>query len=127
MKLSYIDTSVVIGIAFGEPGAGAFSSRLGRFDRVFSSNLLEAEFRSTLLREKVEDSGEAFLGFISWIYPNRSLEPEIDRVAAAGYLRGADLWHLASALFLAPDSRELTFLTLDRRQREVASELGFRT
>jgi hypothetical protein len=127
LKFSYIDTSVVVGIAFSEPDAATFPSRLARFGRVFSSNLLEAEFRSTLLREKVGDSGESLLGFITWIYPNRSLKPEIDRVAASGYLRGADLWHLANALFLAPDSRELTFLTLDRRQREVAVELGFRT
>jgi hypothetical protein len=117
----------MVGIASGEPGAATIPSRLARFGRVFTSNLLEAEFRSTLLREKVGDSGEDLLGVITWIYPNRSLKPEIDRVAASGYLRGADLWHLANALFLAPDSRELTFLTLDRRQREIAVELGFRT
>jgi len=126
LKLSYIDTSVVVGIAFGEPGGATLRSRLTRFDRLFSSNLLEAEFRSALLRERIENPGEDLLGFITWIYPNRSLKPEIDRVAASGYLRGADLWHLANALFLAPDSRELTFLTLDRRQREIAVDLGFR-
>ena len=127
MKLSYIDTSVVVGVAFGEPAAAGFASRLVRFDRVFSSNLLEAEFRSALLREKVESSGEGVLDFITWIYPSRPLTREVERVASAGYLRGADLWHLANALFLAPDSRELTFLTIDKRQREIAAELGFPT
>jgi hypothetical protein len=65
------------------------------------------------------------LDFVTWIYPNRPLAREIERVAGVGYLRGADLWHLANALFLAPEPRELTFLTLDKRQREVAVELGF--
>ena len=125
MKLAYIDTSVVVGIAFAEPKASPLSARLLRFDRFFSSNLLEAEFQSTLTRERIESPVEDFLGFITWIYPDRSLRPEIRRAASRGYLRGADLWHLANALFLAPDPSELTFLSLDKRQREVAGELGF--
>ncbi len=39
--------------------------------------------------------------------------------------RGADLWHLACALWIAPDARGLAFVTLDKRQREVARKLGF--
>ena len=35
------------------------------------------------------------------------------------------MWHLAHALFLAPDGKDLGFLTLDVRQREVAAALGF--
>jgi predicted nucleic acid-binding protein len=127
LKLAYVDTSVVVGITFGETAAARLSARLARFDRIFSSNLLEAEFRSALLRERIEGSGQELLGFITWIFPNRPLSREIDRIAGAGYLRGADLWHLANALFLAPDPRELSFLTLDQRQREVAAGLGFRT
>ena len=38
---------------------------------------------------------------------------------------GADAWHLACALFLDPDANELVFLTLDRRQRDVAKSIGF--
>jgi predicted nucleic acid-binding protein len=127
LRLAYIDTSMVIGIAFDEPSAAGVARRLARFDRVFSSNLLEAEFRSALLRESVEGSGEELLGFITWILPNRPLSREIKRVSGAGYLRGADLWHLACALFVAPDPRELSFLTLDKRQREIAAGLGFPT
>jgi hypothetical protein len=33
---------------------------------------------------------------------------------------------LACALFLDPDVNQLVFLTLDRRQREVAKAVGFR-
>ena len=35
------------------------------------------------------------------------------------------MWHIAHALFLAPEGKELSFLTLDTRQREVAAALGF--
>ena len=44
---------------------------------------------------------------------------------SAGYLRGADLWHLASALYLAGNPRNLPFITLDERQEVVARKLGF--
>jgi hypothetical protein len=44
-----------------------------------------------------------------------------------GYLRGADLWHLACALFVVDEPDMLTFLTLDTRQQEVAAALGFHT
>jgi len=53
------------------------------------------------------------------------LSVEMSRVFSAGYLRGADAWHLACALFYADDRTSLTFLTLDARQREVAERLGF--
>jgi hypothetical protein len=42
-------------------------------------------------------------------------------------VRGADCWHLATALYLAPDPGELTFVTLDAHQQSVAKSLGFRT
>jgi len=42
-----------------------------------------------------------------------------------GHLKGADLWHLACALVVSPDPGEITFLTLDRRQKEVARQAGF--
>ncbi|MEW5918795.1 MAG: hypothetical protein AB1762_20505, partial [Gemmatimonadota bacterium] len=38
----------------------------------------------------------------------------------------ADCWHLATALYLAPDPAELTFVKLDDAQRRVAKSLGFR-
>ena len=45
----------------------------------------------------------------------------------AGYLRGADLLHMATALYAAGDGREMAFLTLDHRLSEVAQTLGFET
>ena len=64
---------------------------------------------------------------LEFVIPTRSLGAEIIRVLDAGYVRGADCWHLATALYLAPDPGELTFVTLDVRQREVAKALGFAT
>ena len=43
------------------------------------------------------------------------------------YLRGADLWHVATALYLAESPADVDFLTLDPAQREAAAALGFPT
>ena len=43
----------------------------------------------------------------------------------AGYLRGADLWHVAHALYVTPCPASLSFVTLDARQGAVAEALGF--
>ena len=48
-------------------------------------------------------------------------------VFAAGYVRGADSWHLATALHASADPTELTFVTLDSSQRNVAKRLAFKT
>ena len=126
MKLAYIDTSCLVAVAFDEPGAEGISRRLRRFDRLFSSNLLEAELRSVFAREGVQEQAAApLLSWLTWVYPNRPLTEEFDRIIAAGYVKGAELWHLANALFLDPERSDLTFLTLDRRQRQVAARLGF--
>jgi hypothetical protein len=89
--------------------------------------LFEAELRSALKREAVTGRPENLLSWLTWIYPNRALTPEFERITRLGYLRGADLWHVAHALFVAPDARDLTFLTLDTRQKEMATRLGFAT
>ncbi len=126
MKLAYVDTSCLVAIAFAEPGARKVAGRHGRLDRLFSSNLLEAELRSALAREGVSgDAAQDLVTGITWVYPNRPLTQEFDRIITLGYLRGADLWHLACALFLAPDGRDLAFMTLDQSQQRVARRLGF--
>lgn len=65
------------------------------------------------------------LGAMSWIVPDRPLSGEIARVLRAGYVRGVDGWHLATALYLTEDPGAITFLTLDERQADVAKSLGF--
>ncbi|MBN1948027.1 MAG: type II toxin-antitoxin system VapC family toxin [Bradymonadales bacterium] len=127
MNGAYVDTSVLVCRVFGEPGWNEVQATLDQLDVTLASNLLEAEFRSTLMREQVEVAVERWLAGIRWIFPDRRLSPEFDRVLSAGYVRGADLWHLACALYVSPDPSELLFLTLDERQRSIAKAIGFQT
>lgn len=125
MKAAYVDTSCLVAIAFGEKGAVSLGRRLEGFDELFSSNLLEAEFRASLVREDVDDVTE-LLSWFTWVLPDRPLSREVGEALAAGYLRGADLWHVGCALFLADGKpSDLHFLTLDDRQCDVAARLGF--
>jgi len=126
MRLAYVDTSCLVAIAFGEAGAAALARRLARFEVLAASDLLEAELRSAFVREGVEPDA-ALLSGLSWVVPDRRLHAEIARVLAAGFVRGADCWHLASALYLAEDPAAISFLTLDQRQAAVAKALGFRS
>ena len=124
MSAAYVDSSVLVAIAFREEGSGALRDRLLQLGRLYSSNLLEAEVRSALAREGV-GFGQRYLARIRWVYPFRPLTEEIETVLKAGYLRGADLWHVANALYAFPRGAEVGFFTLDERQRLVAAELGF--
>ena len=126
MRVAYVDSSVVVAIAFDEPEATRLVRNLDSFERLISSNLLEAELDSALVREGVADVAPDYLSAISWVFPNRPLTAEIKKVAQTGYLRGADLWHLACALLVSPDPGQISFLTLDDRQRKVAGTLGFK-
>jgi hypothetical protein len=110
----------------GEPGADDLASRVDGFERLVSSNLLEAETRAALAREGRQLPETPFAGIV-WVLPERGLGPEITSVLQAGYVTGADLWHIASALWIAGDPSRLAFITLDERQRGVAASLGFRT
>ena len=127
MKAAYVDTSCLVAIAFGEKGAASLGRRLEGFDELFSSNLLEAEFRASLVREEVDDATD-LLSWFTWVLPDQPLSRELGEALAAGYLRGADLWHVGCALFLSDGKpSDLHFLTLDDRQRAVAEGLGFPT
>ncbi len=125
MRTAYVDTSSLVAVAFAEPDHQRELERLGRADRLFSSNLLEAEFRSAVTREGVAEPHEVLLDWISWVLPARELEKEFRTVLAIRHLRGADLWHLACALYLREAVADLSFLSLDRRQVEVARRIGF--
>lgn len=126
MGVAYVDASVVVAIALGEPTAAAARRRLGEFTVLASSPLLEAELRAVLRRSSVAFDHE-LVDRIEWVLPPGSLSTEIARVLDVGYVRGADCYHLASALFRAATPSALTFLTLDTRQRAVAKALGFKT
>lgn len=124
--LCFVDSSVLITVAFEQPGWEALRQQLASADQLLASPLLEAECRAVARREE-RPFPELLLSWICWVYPGRPLSNEIERVLAAGYVRGADCWHLATALHLAPDPTALLFLTRDLAQREVAQRLGFAT
>lgn len=124
MSVAYVDTSVLTAIAFDEPEAAAYARRLDEFTRLISSNLLEAELRAAFARENLLFRESAVAG-IDWILPDRPLAPEFAAVLETGYLRGADLWHVAAALYVSPQAGSLSFATLDARQSAVAAALGF--
>lgn len=120
----FLDTSALVALAFEEPEHDAVGKLLTSGSDLFAAPLLEAEFRAALAREQVE-GGLELLDAFRWVLPDRTLSPELDRVYSRGYLRGADAWHLATALFLVERPADVPFLTLDQRQREAAEALGF--
>jgi len=126
MTVAYVDTSALVAVALGEPAGDAMAQRLNEFTSVMSSNLLEAELRSVYSREKRRFEATRLAG-VEWVMPNRPLSPEIALVLDTGYMRGAALWHLATALFIAPDPGAMYFVTFDNRQHAAASILGFQT
>lgn len=124
MSVAYVDTSALVAIAFNERGAAALARRLDAFSRLLSANLLEAELRAAFTREGHQFE-PGFVSGIEWVLPDRPLTDEFETVLQVGYLRGADLWHLATALYLAREPGSISFVTLDDRQRAVAMALGF--
>lgn len=127
LPTAYVDTSALLTVAFEEPAAAAVVQRLAQFPRLVASNLLEAEMRAAFGRLGLEfDDG--LLSDIDWIFPDRPLTKEIKDALNVAYLRGADLWHIAAALYVKDTVvGEMTFITLDNRQRAAAANLGFST
>ncbi len=126
MSVAFVDTSVLLALAFREPHATNLARRMTEFGTIYASDLLEAELRSACRREHAPVD-MTMIDELEVVVPPRSLREEISRVLAAGYVRGADCFHLATALLIAPEPAAIVFLTLDRRQREVATALGFAT
>ena len=124
MSVAYVDTSVLVAIAFDEPGAAAPAPRLEEFARQISSNLIEAQLRASFARAKSRFQ-ESVISGIEWNLPNRPLAPEFATVLDTGYLRGAGLRHVATALYGSSQSGSLSSVTLDARQSAVAEALGF--
>lgn len=125
MSAAYVDTSAIVSITFVEAGADEIVRRLRGCRDLMSSNLLEAELRSVCAREGKPFPGDLVSGF-SWVQPKRPLSREMRTALRAGYLRGADLWHVACALYVARRPSDVSFITLDERQAEVAAALNFR-
>ncbi len=124
MSVAYVDTSALVSIAFNERGGTSQARRLDNFSHLLSSNLLEAELRAVFAREEIDFTTSLVSG-IEWVLPDRPLTPELKTALEAGYLRGADLWHVATALYVVQKPSDISFVTLDIRQRAVVKALGF--
>ena len=127
MSTVYVDTSVLASVVFAERDSPGIRRRLLAAKRIVSSNLLEAELRAAMKREGQEPGGELseVLSWIEWVLPTRPLGAEYEVVLAKGLLKGADLWHLACALYIRKALPDLAFLSLDQRQVAVGKKLGF--
>ncbi len=126
MKQAYLDSSCLVALALGESRGPEVADRLRGFDHLVASGLLEAEVSAAFVREQVVLPEDLYRD-LRWIHPERRLSAEIEQAAAHGHTRGADLWHLACALYFRSQAGPLAFLTLDQRQRDVAAALGFPT
>jgi predicted nucleic acid-binding protein len=126
LSAAYLDSSFLLATLLGEPRARGLQTVLERFDDLVASDLLVAEVLATAIREGLDL--ELVRGPPRSVLPDRSLERELPEILQLGRLPGADLWHLACALFVAGDARhDLAFLSRDAPQRRLARELGFAT
>ena len=126
MSVAYIDASAIIAVDFSEPRGPEVLERLSGFSKLVSSNLLESEVRAVYAREGRPFDADT-LSRVEWVFPTRPLSAEIETALSAGYLRGADLHHVATALYMAGNPERMAFVTLDIGQGAVAAALGFRT
>lgn len=128
MNVIYIDTSALICKTFQELDYKEIATLLNSADELVSSQLLCAELISVYQREKRDlKEAERELASISLINPDTNLTQELISIFQYGYLRGADAFHLASAMFIDPAALELQFLTRDKQQKKMAEKLGFKT
>lgn len=125
LTAAYVDSSCLVAVLFGEPTAAGVGGMLASHARLFASNLLEAEVCAAARREGIALQRPGVFQDLLWVLPSRPLGAEIDAVLGAGYLRGADLWHVACAVYVRAEVPGLEFLTLDGPQRAVAAALGF--
>lgn len=126
-EVAYVDSSALVAVALREPSAPSVVERLAKFSRLAAANLLEAEVRAAFAREQLAVD-QPLPYDVELLHPDRPLTAEIVTTLQAGYLRGADLWHLAVALYLKETLvGAVAFITPDNRQRAVAASLGFET
>ncbi len=121
----YVDSSLVLAALFGESlGNHTDLNSPNRRIRLISSYLLEAEVLSAVRREG-SDVAQALksLGRIGFIKTG-SLVRELKQVFDLGYIRGADAFHLAAALWVRERHMGLRFWTLDTKQADLARALS---
>ena len=73
MRICYIDTSILLSVAFDEISGRRAIGRFSGFDRFVSANLLKAEFRSVCFREQHSFTTDDFFA-IDWIFSREPLK-----------------------------------------------------
>ena len=125
MAVVYVDASVVVAEALAQPGRQLAAKTLRAASDVVTAALTEAELAAALVREGRPPEAEQWIDALVLLNPPRPLRREIRQVLRRGYVRGADCWHLATALWFRDTyAVDLTFLTRDERQGELALALG---
>ncbi|MBN2340395.1 MAG: hypothetical protein JXX29_24300 [Deltaproteobacteria bacterium] len=127
MKVGYIDTSVLVAMAFDDAGGAFIGRSVKTFDRLYSSNLLEAEFFSAAKKENLLDQAKSFIKPVRFVYPDTNLTAYHEQVLAVDYIEGGALQHLSCALYLFPRTEDVFFLSLHPAQTALAAKLGFQT
>ncbi len=134
----YIETSALLAWLFGERAADSVRRALAGAARVISSELTFVECERALIRglvlEELSEAGATdrrrTLAATAESWEVQGLGSDVlDRARRsfpAEPLRALDALHLASALAARATTPDLAFLSLDRRCRENARQLGFR-
>lgn len=125
MKIGYIDTSVLVAMAFDDAGGAFIGRSVKTFDRLYSSTLLEAEFFSATNQENKLKDATRFIKPVRFCYPDTNLTQQLKQVLSHGQCDGSAAHHLACALYLFPNAKDVFFLSLHPNQSAVAAKLGF--
>jgi predicted nucleic acid-binding protein len=122
VTLAYVDTSVLVALMFSESGSSRIEKTIHKYSRCLSHHLIEAELRSVGAREGIGESEvTAYIAPLNLLYPTTEICDSVRTVLKEGYLRGADLLHVAAAHALSGAvGVPIAFLTLDRRQTDIA-------
>ncbi|MBN2529790.1 MAG: PIN domain-containing protein [Deltaproteobacteria bacterium] len=127
MKIGYIDTSVLVAMAFDDAGGSFIGRFVKTFDRLYSSSLLEAEFFSAAKRENKLAEAAQFIRPVRFVYPDINLTRYHRQVLNESPIEGSALYHLSCALYLFQRPQDVFFLSLHPPQAALAARLGFQT
>ena len=89
MRVAYVDTSCLVAIAFDESKGPETATQLAAYDRLYADNLLEAEFRSALAREGIDQDQDDLLSRVTWVFPAEALGEEYRTALGGGSATGS--------------------------------------
>lgn len=130
----YVDTSVVLRVVLGEPGA---LPEWPSIDVAIASEVLRVEALRTIDRariqlrladEEVAERREGIFAILSACHIARVESAVLERAAEPfpTVVRTLDAIHLATALLIRAEQDDLVFATHDRQLAMAARSVGFR-